>query len=121
MNAFIEEGLIQSLFAEGGFNTRLESVNEFRKGSVTWYFDQTDMFQAKKILGDRCCIQGNVPSSLLYTGKPEDVKEYCRKLIEVCGKGGGFILSAGSVAEDPKLENVRAMMEAVREYGVYKK
>ena len=117
----VEEGVVPCLFAEGKYNNRLKTIKDLPKGSVVWHFDQTDMFQAKKILGEKCCIQGNVPSSLLYTGSPEDVKEYCHKLIEVCGKGGGFILSAGSVAENPKLENIRAMMEAVREYGVYKK
>jgi len=121
MDAFIQEGLIQSLFAEGTFDSRLETVNEFPKGTVSWYFDQTDMSRAKRILGDKCCIQGNVPSSLITTGSPKAVKEYCRKLIEVCGKGGGYILAAGTIAENPKLENLRAMMEAAREYGVYKK
>ena len=121
MNAFIKEGLIQFLFAEGGYNSRLESVNEFPKGSVIWSFDQTDMFRAKKILGNDCCIQGNVPSSLLVTGSPEDVKKYCRKLIVECGKGGGYILSAGCTPENPKMENLRAMLAAVREYGVYQK
>jgi len=121
MNAFINEGLIQFLFAEGGFDTRLETVNEFPKGSVIWYFDKTDMFKAKKILGDRCCIQGNVPSSLLFAGSPGDVKEYCRQLIEGCGKGGGYILSAGTSPEKPKLDNLRAMLEAAREFGTYTK
>jgi len=121
MDALINEGLIQNLFAEGGFNTRLESVNVFPKGAVTWYFDRTDMSQAKKILGKKCCIQGNVPSSMIVTGSAKEVKEYCRKLIEDCGKGGGFILASGSVADNPRLENLQAMMAAVREYGFYKK
>lgn len=121
MDAFIEEGLVQSLFAEGSYNTRLEAVNVFPKGTVHWYFDQTDMFRAKEILGKNCSIQGNVPSSMVIAGAPEEVKEYSRKLIEVCGKGGGYTLAAGAIAENPKLENLRAMMEAVREYGYYKK
>ncbi len=121
MDAFIKEGLLQNMFAEGGYNTRLETVNDFAKGTVSWYFDRTDMFKAKKILGAKCAIQGNVPSSLVVTGAPEEMKEYCRKLIEGCGPGGGFILSAGAVAENPKLDNLRAMLAAVREYGVYKK
>lgn len=119
MNALINEGLIQNMFAEGGYNTRLESINEFPKGTVCWYFDKTDMFKAKQILGSNCAIQGNVPSSLIVTGSAADTKEYCRKLIEGCGNGGGFILSAGAIADNPKLENLRAMMAAVREYGVY--
>jgi uroporphyrinogen-III decarboxylase len=121
MNAFIQEGLLQNMFAEGGYNTRLETVNEFPKGTVSWYFDKTDMLKAKQILGSKCAIQGNVPSSLIVTGTPEDVKKYCRKLIEECGPGGGYILSAGAIPDNPKLENVRAMVDAVKEYGVYKK
>ncbi|HLE17693.1 MAG TPA: uroporphyrinogen decarboxylase family protein [Syntrophales bacterium] len=121
MDALIKEGLIQRHFAEGGMDTRLESINVFPRGFVTWHFDKTDMFRAKKVLGDNCCIQGNVPSSLTISGSPKDVKEYCRKLIEGCGKGGGFILTSGAVGNGARLENLRAMMEAVREYGVYKK
>ncbi|MCJ7606180.1 MAG: hypothetical protein MUO19_09160 [Dehalococcoidales bacterium] len=119
MNAFIEEGLIQYLFAEGGYNSRLNYVNEFPRGSVLWYFDRTDMGEAKRILGKDCPLMGNVPSSLIVTGEPADMKEYCRKLIEVAGKDGGFILSPGSSAENPRLENLRAMVEAVNEYGYY--
>jgi uroporphyrinogen-III decarboxylase len=121
VNAFIEEGLMVTLFAEGSYDTRLEYVNEFPRGAVNWWFDQTDMSRAKKILGKDCCIQGNVPSSMIVTGEPADVREYCRKLIEVCGEGGGFILSAGCIAENPRLDNLRAMLAAIREYGVYRK
>jgi hypothetical protein len=121
MDAFINEGLIQSMFAEGSFDTRLEYIDQFSKGAVTWYFDRTDMARAKQILGKKCCLQGNVPSSMIVTGDPKDVKEYCRKLIQEVGKGGGFLLAAGSVADNPKLENLQAMMAAVREYGWYKK
>jgi uroporphyrinogen-III decarboxylase len=121
MEALIDDGLIVLLFAEGCFDSRLETVNVFPKGSLTWWFDQTDMFRAKKILGEKCSMQGNVPSSLIATGTPGAVKEYCRKLIEVCGKGGGYTLSAGCVPDHPKLENIQAMLAATKEYGVYRK
>jgi len=121
MDAVINEGLIQSMFAEGSFNTRLELIDQFPKGSVIWYFDRTDIFKAKQILGKKYCLMGNVPSSMLVTGEPKDVKEYCRKLIQEVGKGGGYVLCAGSTPENPKLENLQAMMAAVREYGWYKK
>ncbi len=119
MDAFIDEGLIQHLFAEGGYNTRLNHVNEFPRGSVLWYFDRTDMGEAKRILGENCMLMGNIPSSLLVAGEPADVKAYCKNLIEVAGKDGGFIMSPGCFAENPKLENLRAMVEAVNEYGYY--
>jgi len=121
INALIDEGILVTLFAEGSYDTRLESVNEFPKGAVHWLFDKTDMARAKKVLGDRCCISGNVPTSLMITGTPKQVKEYCRNLIEVCGKGGGYILAGGAQVDNGKPENFRAMLEAARDYGVYNK
>jgi uroporphyrinogen-III decarboxylase len=120
MDAFINEGLIQSLFAEGSFNTRIDYINQFPRGSVVWYFDQTDMARAKKVLGKDCCIQGNVPSSLIVTSDPKTVKEYCRKLIETCAPGGGYVLAPGAHPENPKLENLFAIVEAANEFGYYR-
>jgi uroporphyrinogen-III decarboxylase len=121
MDTFIKEGLIQSLFAEGSYNTRLDYINQFPKGSVIWYFDQTDMARAKKVLGKDCCIQGNVPSSLIVTAEAKAVKEYCKRLIDTCAPGGGYVLAPGANPENPKLENLMAMVEAVNEYGYYHK
>jgi len=119
--ALIDEGIMPLLFAEGSYMTRLETVNEFPRGAVTWLFDKTDMARAKEVLGSKCCISGNVPTSLIATGTPRDVKEYCRKLIAVCGKGGGYILAAGASVDKGNPENMLAMMEAAIEYGTYKK
>src|SRR3990170_4642060 len=122
VDGLIEEGIMPTLFAEGGFETRLALVNEFPKGAVNWLFDRTDMGKAKKALGDRCCISGNVPASLLATGSPGEVKDYSRRIIELCSKGGGFILAAGTNSvEGANIDNLRAMVEAAAEYGVYAK
>jgi len=114
------EGCVPLLFAEGSYNKRLEAVKDLPRGSVVWWFDRTDMARAKKILGDRNCISGNVPTSLICTGTPKEVKEYCRNLIEVCGKEGGYILNGGASVHNATAANLRAMMEAAKEYGVYK-
>jgi uroporphyrinogen-III decarboxylase len=119
MDAFINEGYIVTLFAEGSYDTRLERFNDFPKGSVHWKFDRTDMARAKRILGGKFSLEGNLPTSLLVTGAPQEVKEHCRKLIEVCGKGGGYILACGASVNNPRVENLIAMVEAAREYGVY--
>ncbi|MGD0915963.1 MAG: uroporphyrinogen decarboxylase family protein [Thermodesulfobacteriota bacterium] len=116
-----EEGLVPTLFAEGSYNTRLEIIKDLPKGKVIWHFDQTDMTRAKKILGNNACIMGNVPTSLLITARPDEVKVYCRKLIDTAGKGGGYIMAPGATADDSKVENLEAMLEAAREYGVYRK
>jgi hypothetical protein len=119
--AFINEGLMVMPAAEGRYNRRLEVIQDLPKGWMHWMFDQTDMARAKKIVGKVACISGNVPSSIMMTGTPQEVKAYCRKLIEVCGKGGGYILSGGSGGNETNPENLRVFMQAAKEYGTYKK
>jgi uroporphyrinogen-III decarboxylase len=119
VDALLKEGVRSELFAEGSYTSRLETVNEFAKGDIGWLFDKTDMALAKKILGKTCCISGNVPTSIMVTGGPKEVKEYCRKIIEICAPGGGFILSGGAHVDKGNPENLRAMMEAAKEYGRY--
>lgn len=52
---------------------------------------------------------------------PEGVNwaKYCKKVIDVVAEGGGFILDAELPLITAKPENVRAMVEFTREYGVY--
>jgi uroporphyrinogen-III decarboxylase len=55
----------------------------------------------------------------MVTGEPKQVREYCRKLIEVCAPGGGFILAGGAQVDQGNPDNLRAMLEAAKEYGRY--
>ena len=109
-----------STLMEGRRDNQLEYLTEFPKGTFYLRFQDTDMFRAKEILGDRACLAGNVPVSLLCAGSPSEVEEYCKKLIQVCGKNGGFILttSTGGYGET-KPENVKAMIDSVEKYGRY--
>jgi hypothetical protein len=116
----IDEGMVPQLFAEGGYNHRLEVISDIPKGKVVWWFDATDMARAKETVGQVACIAGNVPLPLLCTGTPDDVKDYCKKLIDTAGKDGGFILSTGAGMQGAKAENVKAMIDFSREYGVYR-
>ena len=70
-------------------------------------------------MGKTACIVGNVPLSLLNTGTPDEVKDYCRKLIDVAGKDGGFILAAGGVIDKARPDNIHTMVDFTRDYGVY--
>jgi uroporphyrinogen-III decarboxylase len=114
----VNEGLVPLLFAEGGYNSRLEAISDLPKGTTVWWFDLTDMVQAKKTIGEIACIAGNVPLSLLCTGTEDEVKEYCRSLIDNAGRDGGFIFSTGAGMDGAKPENVRAMIDFSKKYGV---
>lgn len=119
MLKMIEEGLIPAPFAEGKFNERLATITELPRASTLWFFDQTDMHRAKEMLGDTCCIMGNVPITLISTGTAEQVKAYCKDLIETCAEGGGFILCPGTQIDDGQEETIQALVDSAKEYGVY--
>jgi hypothetical protein len=119
INGLVEQGMIPLLFAEGRYNTRLESIMEVPKGSSIWLFDQTDMAKAKATVGTVSCIQGNLPLSLLHAGTKEEVADATRKLVDVAGKDGGFILDVGAVADEGKDENLLTMVNTAKEYGKY--
>jgi uroporphyrinogen-III decarboxylase len=116
----INEGLVPQLFAEGGYNQRLEVISDIPKGKAVWRFDRTDMSKAKKTVGKVSCIAGNVPTDLLCAGSPDEMRTYCKNLIEDAGKDGGFILSTGASIQGATAANVMAMIETALEYGVYK-
>jgi uroporphyrinogen-III decarboxylase len=121
MMGLIDQGLVPMPFAEGDYIPRLEIIKDMPRGAVIWYFEVMDMAKAKKVLGDNACIAGNLPASILCTGTPHQVKESCRQLIETCAPGGGYILAGGAAIDEGNPDNLRAVMEAAKEYGVYKK
>ena len=86
---------------------------------MLWWFDRTDMKRAKDSVGRVACLAGNVPLDLLCTGTPDELRAYCKELIDVAGRDGGFILSSGAGMQGSKLENVKALIEFSKEYGVY--
>ncbi len=120
MLGLIEEGFVPMPFAEGDYGPRLETIKDMPRGTVVWYFETMDMARAKRVLGDNACIAGNVPISLLHTGTPQQVKNACRRLIETCAPGGGYILAGSASMDEGNADNLRAMMEAAKEYGVCK-
>ncbi len=116
----INEGCVPLLFAEGGYNSRLEYINELPKGHCIWLFDRTDMVKAKEIIGQTSCIAGNISAGLLLTSTPDEVKRACKELIDNVGKGGGFMLCPGTAMDQGKPDTIHAMIDYTKEYGVYK-
>lgn len=118
--ATIDLGYIANPFFEGRWDDRLEYLLEIPKGKMICRFSETDMAKAKAVLGDHFCLMGNVPIALLQIGSPAEVEEYCRDLIAVAGKGGGFILRSSSDSiDEAKPENVKALVDSVKKHGWY--
>jgi uroporphyrinogen-III decarboxylase len=118
MRHLIASDLIPVVLWEGNCASRLEHIGDVPRGKVVYWFERTDLVRAKAVLGDTVCLRGNVPTSLLVTGSPDEVDQYCRTLIEKVGRGGGFILDgAASVPDEARPENVLAMARSVRKYA----
>jgi hypothetical protein len=116
----IDEGVVPFIWAEGGYNSRLEVIQDLPKGKTVWLFDLTDMAKVKEVLGGVACIAGNMPMDLLTVGTPQKATDYAKELIDTCGEGGGYILANGAFFDEVKWENLSAIVETVKEYGVYK-
>jgi hypothetical protein len=120
LQGLIDAGLVPCPFFEGDYTSRLEYFLEMPRGKIIGHFDTSDIAKTKQVLGNHMCIMGNVPSSILQAGTVEDVREYCRKLIDVAGKGGGFIMAPRSSIDEAEPENLKAMFDIAKEYGVYR-
>ena len=120
MLGLIEGGCIPLPAAEGYWETRLEVIQDIPRGKTLWMIDQSDMVKAKNTLGKNACLLGNVSSAKLSLGTPQDVKAYVKYLIETVGKDGGLIICNGAFFDHAKPENVKAMVDAAKEYGVYR-
>jgi hypothetical protein len=120
LEGLIEGGCIPFPALEGHWGSRLEVIQDVPKGKTMWMVDQTDMAEAKATLGRNACLIGNVSSSMLKLATPDEVRAYCKKLIDTAGRDGGFIMGNGAFFDEAKPENVKAMVDFTKEYGVYK-
>ena len=111
----------QTLFyAEGDWNAHLDSFAELPDASIVYHVDQADIFEVHRALGHKFCLSGGIPNFLLAYRSPDDVRACCKKVIDGVAGDGGYIMDASAIVQDDaKVDNIRAMTEFTREYGVY--
>jgi uroporphyrinogen-III decarboxylase len=111
----------QTLFyAEGDWTASLRYFAELPERSIVFHVDRSDPLAAHRTLGDKFCISGGVPNDLLAFGTPEEVRACCKRLLDGVAREGGYIMDASAIMQDDtKIENLRAMTDFTREYGVY--
>lgn len=120
MLQLIDNGIMPTCFYEGVWDQRLEYLTELPKGKSVGMFQSSDIFKVKEVVGDTMCIIGGMPNSMLQGGTVEEVRNYTKKLCQVVGKGGGYIMSTGiGEMEGCKPELVKAWGLATKEFGTY--
>ena len=118
---FVNNGYIVQLHMDTSWTDRLHYLLELPKGTIYMHMDErTDIFKAKEILGDRMCIQGNLKPSLFRLGTPAMIEKQTKEIIDGCAEGGGLFVGS-EIPDDAKLENVKAMVDTCKTYGVYRK
>jgi hypothetical protein len=107
-------------YAEGEWNPNLKWIATLPERSIVYHVDRGDIFEVHRVFGEKFCISGGLPNDVLAFGTPDDVREHCRKLIDGVARNGGYIMDASAIMQDDtKMENLRAMTDFTREYGVY--
>lgn len=116
---YVARGITPVLHMDSDWTAFYPYLKELPARSCVLNLDgSSDIFKAKEVLGDHMCIMGDMPATLLKLGTPDEVDDYCRRLITEVGAGGGFILSSGcTVPIDARPENVAAMLSSVINYG----
>jgi uroporphyrinogen-III decarboxylase len=80
-----------------------------------------DLALAKATVGDRICLLGNLDQiRFLKTATPEEVDAATREIVRTGKPGGRYLFAASDFLEkNTPLQNVKAMLDAALDEGVY--
>ena len=111
----------QTLFyAEGDWGHHLQSFTELPDQSIVYHVDKGDIFETHRVLGHKFCLSGGIPNTILSFQTPDDVRAYCKKVIDGVAQDGGYIMDASAIMQnDTSIENLKALTDFTRDYGVY--
>jgi len=111
----------QTLFyAEGKWKHHFDTFRELPERSIVFHCDQDDIFEVHRKLHDRFAISGGIPNVMLSWSEPEEVRAFCKRVIDEVAQDGGYMMDAGAIMQDDtSIENMKAMTEVCREHGVY--
>ena len=117
--ALIDAGYKVRSYLEGNQDAHVHHYQEIPKGSLVCDVDnQSDVFKVKELLGGTQCVAGGLNDAIMILSPPEQVRERVKYLCETIGREPGFILSGGcNFPYDAKVENFKAMCDAVEEFG----
>lgn len=81
---------------------------------LDWSINLAD---ARQRVGDQVALQGNLDPMALY-GTPDTVNAAVKQMITAYGGDTGYVVNLGhGIDKDTPIENVAAMIDAVREFG----
>lgn len=121
-DAIVARNLTAFIWQEGNIGHLYEFFQELPSGHFALLGELDDIREMKKKLPNLTMV-GGMSENLLSTGTPEQCIDYAKGLIDDVGYDGKYIFSTNkmlSYANDARGENMRAVNDFVREYGVIK-
>jgi uroporphyrinogen decarboxylase len=81
----------------------------------------SNLVELKKQYNQRIIFCGAIDTQIILPhGSPEEVKQEVRRVINILGQGGGYMVATvHTVMNEVPAENVLAMVDAVEEFGQY--
>jgi uroporphyrinogen-III decarboxylase len=121
VSKFIRDGYLVQLHCDTDWTSRLHYFTELPKGKIYLHMDErTDISKAKEVLGSHMAIEGNFKPSLFTLGTPNQIEKRTKEIIDDCADGGGLWVGV-EIPDDAKLENLKAMIDTCKTYGMYRK
>lgn len=117
---FWKQGHQTLFYAEGKWQYHFDAFRELPDRSIVFHCDRDDLFEVHRRLHDKFAISGGIPNVMLSFGTADEVADYCRRVLDEVAADGGCIMDAGAIMQnDTRAENLRAMTEVCRRYGIY--
>lgn len=123
VDALWSEHVVTFMHLDTDWGRYLPYWKQLPRGSYVLQLDSTtDIVAAKELLRGHAMFDGDVPAALQALGDAEDVEGYVKNLIDKVGYEGGFFLGTGcEVPLDCRFENLKAMVDTGKTYGLVKR
>ena len=74
--------------------------------------------EAKQIWGNRVALLGGIDVDFLCRSSIDEIKDYTKRTMEICAKGGGYAVGSGNtIASYVPIDNYMAMIQAANEFN----
>ncbi|MFZ7131810.1 MAG: hypothetical protein ACOWWR_05580 [Eubacteriales bacterium] len=114
-------GIRGGAFCEDDWMRYLDNLMELPAGMILM-FEYGDPRKIKDKLGKKFIIRCLYPVSLLKRGTKQECIDKTKELLDIMMPGGGYIFGFDKnplTLSDVNLENLAAIAETIRDYGVY--
>jgi uroporphyrinogen decarboxylase len=117
-----KDGLFSILHSDGNLNAVMDKLLECKISGLQCIdpLAEMDIIECSKKVEGRLALIGNVDCSVLQTGKPWEIDELCRDIIEGCKDYGGFIFGGcNAIFKGIPAENYQRMVDARNTFGSF--